>query len=143
MPRSIPDDTEFSQQQMEIVLFIIAMIGLLMYIRWDGRRPAESGSKKSPGLALAVPSAVSQGKTAVRVCLGFALVVASLALAEWMKPSAPPYTGRYSFIKQALFSLLGERGIAGGWAILALVLVLLAIAAWRRTPKLPTDRWYR
>ena len=119
------------------------MIGLLVFIRWDQNRLTSRDEKRPSSLGVPLPSAIEQGKRATRVCLGLALVFGSLAVAEWVNPSVRPFTGRFAFIKEAVVSALGERGIVALWGVAAGSLVLLAAAAWRRTPKTPTDGWLR
>lgn len=115
------------------LLAISALVALLVFVAWDRMRLKRGAAKP---LAV-IPSAAESSSRAVKLVLGLALVMASIGLAEYFSPSQPPFTGRYSFLKQALFEYFGAVGLAGFWFAVSAALLVIARSIWRHTPKIP------
>lgn len=118
------------------LLTISALVALLLFIAWDRKRIGSS--KRGAGKPLAViESAAESSSRAVKLFLGLALVMASLGIAEYLSPSQPPFSGRYSFFKQTLFTHFGAIGVAGFWFAISASMLAIARYIWRHTPKIP------
>ncbi len=76
-----------------------------------------------------------KGLVAWQVYLGLGGAVAILAFMEWAQPSKPPFTGRWSWLHQALFDVLGVRGLFVWWALMAVVCVAYGFFLLRREMK--------
>ena len=125
---------------MAIALAILALVALLLFIVWERRSGLSSDQVRTHG-APAIPSKeVATSRNFARLCLGLALVAMAIAFSEWLNPSARPYTGRWSWVKEALFSTLGPAGPALLWVGIAVALVAAARIVWRHTSKKPSDR---
>jgi hypothetical protein len=77
----------------------------------------------------------------VRTCVAFVVAALYLAVNEWLRPSAPPFTGRLAWIAELVYVMAGPNGLVLLWLLAALALLAIARFVWRHTPKLPTDSW--
>ena len=123
-----------------IPLFIVSMIGFLIFVRWDRHRIEKSAGLPKHGVA--VPAATEQGRGFARICVGLAIVTAALAFSDWSSPSHPPFSGRWSSVSSMLYSVFGPLGSVWLKLFVSVCLVLLARWAWRRTPKKPHDKLF-
>jgi hypothetical protein len=111
---------------MAVAIFFALMLGLLVFIIWDRRRPVaplsrevmKEGWPRSP---------VSSWP----VFAGFSVLSAALGFSDWVSPSHPPFTGRLSFAHAVLYDSFGPRGPAYFLAALAMGLAVVAAAQWR------------
>jgi hypothetical protein len=101
-------------------LGILLLIALGVYIVWDSRRLRSEKPVPLPREALS-GGFMPKGLVKWQVYLGLGGVTAMLAFLEWEQPSKPPFTGRWSWLYQALFEALGTRGLFMWWALIASV----------------------
>ena len=126
---------------MAIALAILALIALLLFVVWERRNKASSDHQVRTHGAPPIPTKeLATSRNFARLCLGLALVAMAIAFSEWLNPSARPYTGRWSWVKEALFLTLGPAGPALLWVGIAVALVAAARIVWRHTSKKPSDR---
>lgn len=127
---------------MAVALILLTLVALMLFIGWE-RRDGILGSRSAKRHAReSYLNEMSTARNFVRGCLGLALMTLILALSEWTSPSTRPYTGRWSWLKETLFSILGPIGPALLWAVIAAALLLAASTTWRHTAKKPTDRLF-
>jgi heme exporter protein D len=125
---------------MAIALTVLVLVALLLFIAWDRRSNLPSFQKRRLRTVATLSNEVVSARNVARAFLGIALMAAAIAVSEWLSPSARPYTGRWSWVKEALFSALGPAGPALFWVAIAIILVLAAHSVWRHTMKKPTDK---
>jgi hypothetical protein len=110
---------------MDVLIPILLLLGLLAWIifdrMWILRRPTTVS--KEAGWS----SSEFAFKHARRFCIGMALVMYFLALAKWIQPSHPPFTGKFAAIETALYQSYGPISPAIFMAVLASVLLVLAL----------------
>jgi hypothetical protein len=116
---------------MPILLFIGLMLALLAFIVWERRRPVAPPSRQEMARGLS-PLVVVKW----RLFAGFSLAFALMATVEWLSPSQPPFSGRWSFLKVAAYTQLGIHGIALVWAGGSVVLLVLAFSAWHSSQRM-------
>ena len=106
------------------------LLGLLVFIIWDGRRLRRADP---------IPREVMRrgftpsGSIPWLACSGTGAIAGVLALMEWQTPSTPPFTGRGRWLRELAYSAFGERG---GFALLALMcvaLVCFGLVLWQRS----------
>ena len=73
--------------------------------------------------------------------VGLALLAVAGGVHEWLKPSAPPFNGRWAWFGEVVFSLAGTIGLVVLWVLLAVALLATARFVWRHTGRVPADRW--
>ncbi|HEY8356780.1 MAG TPA: hypothetical protein VIL30_04895 [Ramlibacter sp.] len=88
-------------------------------------------------------SGTSEGRLLVWVLLLGAAVTFALAVDAWRNPLPLPSARPLKWIAFIAYELTGRAGLAGIWAGVSIACVLVSRWAWRHTPKLPTDRWWR
>jgi hypothetical protein len=76
-------------------------------------------------------------------CLLFAAWNVYLGVSEVMDPEPTSFTRHWGWLRKLLFSLFGATGLAAFWFALAVAGLALARWAWRHSPRIPSDRWYR
>jgi len=116
---------------MELLLFFVAMLCLWVFMRFDAKRMKSIHPGRSESTQAPISPALSRTRAISKLSLGGAAVFASLAAAEWFSPTTRPYTGRYALLKEALYSIAGDRGVALFWLVTAALLILFALAASR------------
>lgn len=77
------------------------------------------------------------------VLLCVALFIFAMGLDAWFNPLPLPTVRPFLWIAQGAYELGGRAALAAIWMSVSLVLLLTSIWAWRHTPKLPSDRWWR
>lgn len=110
---------------------ILLLFALAVFIVWDSRRLRSAKPEPMAREALS-RGFLPKGLIDWHFYLGFGGVSALLAFLEWERPSRPPFTGRWSWLHQALFETLGTRGLFAWWALLAGVLLVYGIFLSRR-----------
>jgi len=125
---------------MAILAVLGLLVALLLFVRWDRRRIAREATLATKPLAVIRPE-LDSARMGSRICVGVAAVFGLLAANEWTSPSPRPYRGRWSWLKELAFQILGPAGPALLWAAAAVFLLLLARSIWRHTMKRPSDRW--
>ena len=111
---------------MAVAIFFALMLGLLVFIIWDRRRPVAPLSREA--MKEGWPrSPVSSWP----VFAGFSVLSAALGFSDWLSPSHPPFTGRWSSAHAALYDSFGPKGAAYFFAALAIGLAVVAVALWR------------
>ena len=93
----------------------------------------------------ALGSATSQGRLLVWVLLLLAIICAVLGMRAWVNPLPLPLpsAGPLRWIASAAYEMGGAGGIAVLWFAVSAALGVAARWAWRHTPKIPSDRWWR
>ena len=99
---------------------ILLLVALGIFIVWDSRRLRSEKPRPVAREALA-RGFMPKGLLAWQVYLGLGGVAAILAFMEWEQPSKPPFTGRWSWLHQALFEVFGIRGLFAWWTLMAAV----------------------
>ena len=112
---------------MPILIGLSFLIALLIFIRWDRRR----------SLAPLTREQLSNGwkPSHIRAWHGFAALALCelvLALSHWVNTPLPPFSGRWGWFHSWSNSSLGPNGPALATAAIAVVLALMAIAAYRQ-----------
>lgn len=111
----------------------LLLLLLAIFIVWDSRRLRREKLDRMPSASLAQgyrPGSLDKAW----IYLGLGGVLAILALMEWMQPSVPPYTGRWSWFYGFIYEVLGEQGLFIYWVVLALCCVAYGVS------RLQTDR---
>lgn len=109
----------------------LLLLALGIFIVWDSHRLR---SKKPERLSRAT---MEHGYRPGRLnkawlYLGLGGMLAVLAFMEWMKPSLPPHTGRWSWFYGFLHEVLGEQRLFIYWAVFAVCCVVYGVFRWRR-----------
>jgi hypothetical protein len=105
---------------MEVLILLGALLAFWIFVIWDRRnielQPVDTSSwyRKVSQKALAM--------------LGVSLMCLILAGSEFGQPSAAPFKGRLSLVKQVLFDCCGPYGFAGFLLVLS---ILFACCAWK------------
>lgn len=112
-------------------LGIFLLLAFLVFVVWDSRRLRNA---KPRPLAREVLNRgfLPKGLVAWHFHLGLGGVLALLAFAEWEQPTAPPFAGRWSWLYQGLFDILGARGLLAWWALLAGLFLAYGVFLFRR-----------
>ncbi|MGQ3165336.1 MAG: hypothetical protein ACT6SF_12820 [Hydrogenophaga sp.] len=117
-------------EDMVVVLFFVVMLGLLVFMIWDRRRPV------APPTRAQIEKGWKPGEHgAALASVVLSLTSASLGLMQWFDPELPPFHGRGAFLQGIAHELWGPKGSAVLWWILSVVLVIPAVIAWRATCK--------
>lgn len=112
-------------------LGMLLLLALAVFIILDSRRLRRERPEALSRETMA-RGFLPRGLVAWRFCLGFGGVLALLAFIEWEKPSAPPFTGRWSWLHRALFEALGVRGLFAWWALMAALFLAYGVVLLRR-----------
>jgi hypothetical protein len=72
-----------------------------------------------------------------------ALLALALAIDAWLHPLPLPTAGPLKWIAAAAYELGGRGALFGMWGVFCVAALLAARFAWRHTPKIPTDPWWR
>jgi hypothetical protein len=113
-------------EDMVVVLFFVVMLGLLVFMIWDRRRPL------APPTRAQMEKGWKPGEHSVALAsITMSLVSASFGLKQWFDPELPPFHGRGAFLQGIAHELWGPQGSAVLWWLLSVVLVIPALVAWR------------
>jgi hypothetical protein len=117
---------------MELLLGLSVLIALWLYIRYDQKRIKTSTPEPisretmqrgfTPGASIAW-----KGQA------GGALVGVIGSASQFISPSLPPFTGRWSFFHGAVYTAMGKYGLAIFWAAFAVVIALTAYRKYKAT----------
>jgi hypothetical protein len=88
-------------------------------------------------------SGTTQGRLLVWVLLLAALATFALAVGAWIEPLPLPRARPLRWLAAAAYESGGRAALAGMWGAVAVACVVLSRWAWRHTPKIPGDRWWR
>ena len=115
---------------MYVLLLLLALVGLLAFFVWDRRRLQSGAVTPLPRAALA------RGWSPRPLLVwpmhaGFSLCMAVLAALEFRAPSVPPFSGKWSAVKELAYTTFGTFGLAYVWSAVSLLLLVLALVAWR------------
>ena len=111
---------------MAVAIFIVLLLSLLVFIIWDRRRPIAPLSRE------AMKNGWPKSRTSKwPVFAGFSATSATLGIADWFNPSHPPFTGRWSLVRAALYDNIGSTGFAYFLAALTVGLAIAAVVQWR------------
>ena len=97
---------------------LLLVLVLVIFIGWDSRRLRSEKPERLSRANLAQGYRPGSVNKAV-IYLGLSGMLAVLAFMEWMQPSLPPYTGRWSWFYGLIYELLGEQGLFIYWVFLA------------------------
>lgn len=98
---------------------------------------------KGQHLVTTIRTGTSQGRIFVWVALAIALMMVALAIEAWLNPFPLPEARPLRWIARAVYELGGRGALAAMWGSIAVAIIVAARSAWRHTPKVPTDRWWR
>lgn len=84
---------------------------------------------------------VQETRWFVRLLAVLGLFAIGGAFNEWFNPSTPPFKGRLAWLIEAIFAFAGTNGLVCLWLLAVAALTAAARFIWRRTPRLPSDRW--
>lgn len=87
-----------------------------------------------------IRSQTDSGRLAARMFLGVAVAFAALGVWLLVSPPSPPFSGKVGRLHQLAIAIIGPHGPGIMWLALAAFAVSVARAAWRHTPKRPSDR---
>lgn len=114
---------------LSVSVLLVLLVGFVIFVRWDRRRiersepDPRSRSKFGRGFN---PSQVVKWQGYA----GVAGISAIFAAMQWLKPSAPPFTGRWSSLNTAIYAALGIYGLAIVATVMLLAFALVAWLAW-------------
>jgi hypothetical protein len=119
---------------MAVALFFVVMLGLLVFMIWDRRRPI------APPTRAQMEKGWKPGEhSVVLACISMSVISASFGLKQWLDPELPPFQGRGALLQGMAHELWGPQGPAVLWWLLSAVLVVPAFLAWRnRRAKSPS-----
>jgi hypothetical protein len=92
-----------------VIILLVLLLAFWAYVRWDAKRLRDATivpvarAKMEKGYSPA-------GVVAWQIYFGLGLLSALLAFMEWQAPSTPPFTGRWSWVKGAMFEAFGPGG---------------------------------
>jgi hypothetical protein len=115
---------------MEVPLLLLSLVALLAFFIWDRRR-LQSGAVKPLSREALAKGWSARPLLVWPIHAALSLCMAVLAIVEYRAPSLPPFRGKWSFVKEFAFSTFGTFGLAYVWSAVSLLLLLLALAAWR------------
>ena len=104
-------------------LGVLLLVGLAVFIVWDGRRLRRASVEPLSPEALR-NGYTPNGLVTWHFWLGMGAVLALLGLEEWSSPSRPPFKGRWSWLSQTAYDAFGVRGVF----VLLMVLSVAALA---------------
>ena len=117
---------------MEVILFLVSLLGLWAYVRYDQRQirdtPAEPMDRKKlkhgyvPGLSVKWLGLA-----------GASVLMAGSCLLHVIDPAVPPFTGRWSWIHSLLYEMFGKYGTAISFGLLSLAFAWAALNAFQAT----------
>ena len=111
---------------MPILLFLACLLLLWAFIAWDRRRSAPPIAHQSLEKGWAPRPTKKWPLT-----LGLSLCSFSMAFAEWLQPDMPPFTGKFSFLKQYAYDCFGSVGAAYLWGMVGIACLAGAAIQWR------------
>jgi hypothetical protein len=111
---------------MEIFIGGILFLGLCAWILIDAHLLRKKPVKVTPKIPGA-PYNASEIKQARYLLIGLSCVFYTMAVAEWLNPSLPPFTGRGSWLYGMLYYGIGSKGASVFWALLGTALFLIAL----------------
>ena len=120
---------------MSVLLLLVFLFLLWGFIAWDRRRPASPVSDQSlakgwmPRLTKKWP-----------LTLGLSLCCFFMALAEWLQPDLPPFTGKFAFLAQYAHDCFGSVGLVYLWVMVAIGFLMAAAVQWRKQATLSDGR---
>jgi hypothetical protein len=97
---------------------LLALVGLLIFVRWDRKRMENSTPEPLAREALEDGSKPKEPQY-WKLWFGLALVSGFLALASFVNPPRPPFTGKYSSLHVFLHESMGPNGSAYGYSAFA------------------------
>lgn len=111
---------------MEIIIGVTLFIGLCAWILIDAhllrRKPVKVTPKMPKG-----PYTVSEVKQARHLLIGLSCAFYAMAVAEWLEPSLPPFTGKGSWLYGMLYYGIGPKAVSVFWALFGMGLFLVAL----------------
>ncbi len=115
---------------MAILIFLGAMLALWAFIVWDRRRL--SASKLEPVSREAfVNGWTPRTNSNFLGWLGVSAAAGIMAVANYLNPSLPPFSGRLALFYDAAYSALGMRGPAVFWGCVALLFAVVGLSVRR------------
>lgn len=108
------------------LLGMLAMGGLAGFIVWESFRSRRLSREE---LSKGFRPGWAATQTALLVLAG---VMVYLGVEEWMRPSHPPFEGRYALLSAALYAVLGPRGVPLLSCLGAAVCIFIVIASGRK-----------
>lgn len=131
--RRVPVNSNVSPHAGALLLAVAVLIAVLLafwaYVRWDDKRLRNapvapiSRAKMEVGYK---PGGIAKWP----VYLAVAFFAALLAFLEIQAPSRPPFTGRWSAVKAAIFEVLGGTGLLAAYIAVATAFASVALASY-------------
>lgn len=88
-------------------------------------------------------SEISVTKWTVRGCIAVSAIAGWLAVHALMNPATPTGRGRSRWVLEFVTILAGDYANALLWSFVAVFALCFARFVWRRTAKVPSDRWWK
>lgn len=115
-----------------LALFVLVCVWILVESRWLRRSPTKPLRREDIENGF-VPGARSMPSAAL-VFLGFAVVFFVSALAEYLHPPVPPFSGKGAALKTFAVSAMGQHGMAILFGVASVLFTGLGLANWIRRP---------
>ena len=113
---------------------MFSLLALAIFIVWDSRQMRSTKARPLSREKM-VNGFMPRDLVDWHVWIGFGAVCGLLALLELDRPSAPPFSGRWSWLYQIAFDVLGARGSFFLWLALSVVLLICGFSGWLRSKK--------
>jgi hypothetical protein len=111
------------------ILTLALLAVLLCFVVWDRRKL--SNAKVEPLSRASLRNGWSPTQQAKWVApAAISVVTFALGLLEWLQPSKPPFTGKWSDVKHLAVMHMGSAGLAFLWWLLTIALLVFALLAW-------------
>ncbi len=110
-----------------VIFVFVSLLGLLIFMIWDRRRIEKSVVKVDVSRGWR-PSEAARWQGLA----GVAVLAVIYAVVQFVRPSQPPFSGRWSWLNSAAHAVLGHYGVAWLAALVALGFAIAARAEWQR-----------
>lgn len=107
------------------------LLGLLLFIVWDGRRLRASKGDPVPRDVMRKGFSPS-GIVLWQAWAGMSIVAGLLAFMEWQNTSRPPFTGRWGWLNELAYELLGGMGVVVLPAVYCVASACYSWVLWQR-----------
>lgn len=116
---------------MELALFLIAILALWLFIRIDQRKLGEKSDKPLDRINFLHGYIPGLAESWLR-STGCSLFCAISAMSYYFKPLAPPFTGKWSPVRQLLYSVVGPYGAALAFTAGAVIFAFAAAVKYQQ-----------